>query len=215
MKSLPKLNRRSLLKSAGGITAGAMLAPTAFCANTGQLPKVDIVVVDESIKASELVGSYAQACGIEVIACNDEVAASSENLWFDTLRARCCSSQTPVVAGLTSVHLAFELELFAKDAFYYGAFRGRHTSAHPGQVSHELRMPDVSELSSVMTRKPDNAWPLELASMLFDINDEVRAPKIEKRYTGINSAITIEASLASWVLAPMNRGRGAISVNGR
>jgi hypothetical protein len=73
-------------------------------------------------------------------------------------------------------------------------------------------MPDVLERASVMMQKPNNAWPLELASMLFNISDKIRAPMLEKHYRGASSTMCIDAGLASWVFAPMNRGRGAMNV---
>lgn len=199
------ISRRNFLKTSGAAAAGSMVAPTAMGLSLDQLPKVDLVVVDASSKESSILGLEAKQRGIKVIEFTD-----IETLWYGTLKDICCSAETPVIAGLTDETTAFQIEMLAKDAFYYTAFRGRHT-ARSSEVAHDLRMPELAEKASAMIPHSDAAWPLQLSSILFDISDAVRAPMINKQSAGAVSSSSFEGQLGSWVIAPMNRGRGALS----
>ena len=202
------IDRRKLLKCVSGAAACGLVPTSAFGFSQGNVAAIDVFVVDQTITESRILGEIAKSYGVELV---DFMGV--ETLWYDTLRPLCASESTPVVGGLTNESAAFHVDMLASDVFYYSALLGKHRPQAQGGCMHELTLPGTFRQAAEAINDASTLWPVELANILMQVDGQSKSSRAESYAETAFSELGAGQNLASWVIAPMNRGRrGSITL---
>jgi hypothetical protein len=195
-------SRREFLKV--GLTASALLPVGARASLVGgetRAPALSLykVLYDTRFAASVAFASRAAARGVAVHAMTGDMTS----FWYDDLYHRW--RQEPVaIAGLTAHGALFCLERLAWEQRMRVVYRGEHTAAAGGCVTHRFEGP--AQLAATAAEATvDVGWASALADVVADCPRRREEAGIARSSTMRADAAVPAEPLFSWVIAPVPR----------
>lgn len=173
---------------AGGVAtawAESLLSPAAA-------PQFYKVLFDRESPAAVAFGRRAR--GIQLPAV--EVGREVTSLWYDDLYHRWREGPA-AIAGLTVPHVAFCLEILARDVGMRVMYRGEHSPLGDGRIHHRFKGPaDLLAKTSLL----DADWTHGTAQWVGCC--QATLERTEAEYISVAGHNAIDEPLVSWVIAP-------------
>lgn len=190
-------SRREFLQACAAASAAPLLAggPVAALADTllPVVPSLDFykLLFDREAPAAAAFGRHALALHLPAVAVGRDVTS----LWYDDLYHRW--REGPVaIAGLTVPHVAFCLEILARDVGMRLMYRGEHSPLGGERIRHRLVGPaDLLARSSLLEAN----WTQGTARLLGCCQAAHEHTEVEVTSTAGNHAL--DEQLVSWVIA--------------
>lgn len=191
-------SRREFLQACAVASAVPLLAggPVAALADTllSVVPSLDFykLLFDREAPAAVAFGRNALALHLPAV----EVGRDVTSLWYDDLYHRWRGGPA-AIAGLTVPHVAFCLEILARDVGMRVLYRGEHSPLGGKRIRHRLVGPaDLLARSSLLEAN----WTQGTARLLGCCQAAQEHTEVEFISTAGNHAM--DEQLVSWVIAP-------------
>lgn len=191
-------SRRDFLQASAAAFAVPLLAGGSAAAWADTLlpavPGHDFykVLFDRESPAAAAFGRRAVALQLPAV----EVGREVTSLWYDDLYHRW--EQGPAaIAGLTVPHVAFCLQILARDVGMRVMYRGEHSPLGDGRIRHRLTGP-ADELARAALLDAD--WTQGTAQLVGCCHATPERTEVE--FISAAGHLAIDEPLVSWVLAP-------------
>jgi hypothetical protein len=206
-------SRRNFLQTATATAAVAWLMGAAGRAGPahvlrGAPNRLDFyrVLYDRDHAAASAFGHAAKTAGLRAYGLRTHPSDYDLTaLWYDDLSHRWRQSPTPI-AGMTSAHGAFCMQMLGQDAGMRMVLRAEHIQTRDGHIEHRLSGPRAL-LERAALIDAGSAWPQAAAELIRLI------PAQPSQRTSLTirsaSASGMREPLVSWVIAalpPVGRG---------
>ena len=153
------------------------------------------VLFDRESPAAAAFGRRALALQLPAV----EVGREVTSLWYDDLYPR-WQAGPAAIAGLTVPHVAFCLQMLARDVGMRVMYRGEHLPLADGRIRHRLTGP-ADELTRAALLDAD--WTRGAAWLVSCCQAAPGQTEIE--FTTAAGHAVIDEPLVSWVIAPRPR----------
>lgn len=193
-------SRREFLKV--GLTASALLPVGARANFVGVEARARVVplykvLYDTRFAASVAFASRAAARGVSVHA----MAGDMTSFWYDDLYHR-WRQEPAAIAGLTAHGALFCLERLAWEQRMRVVYRGEHTAAASGCVTHRFEGP--AQLAAAAAEATvDVGWASALADVVAECPRRREEAGVAQSSTIRTDAAVLSEPLFSWVIAPV------------
>jgi len=191
-------SRRDFLQASAAAFAVPLLAGGSVTAWADALqpavPGHDFykVLFDRESPAAVAFGRRAVALQLPAV----EVGREVTSLWYDDLYPRWHAGPA-AIAGLTVPHVAFCLQMLARDVGLRVMYRGEHVPLGDGRIRHRLTGP-ADELARAALLDAD--WTQGTAQLVGCCRASPEHTEVE--FISAASHVAIDEPLVSWVLAP-------------
>lgn len=191
-------SRRDFLHACAVASAVPLLAGGSVAAFSGTLlparPGHDFykVLFDREAPAAAAFGRHAVALHLPAVAVGRDVTS----LWYDDLHHR-WQAGPAAIAGLTLPHVAFCLEILARDVGMRVAYRGEHAPLGEGRIRHRLTG-SADLLAGASLLQAD--WTQATAQRVGCCQAAHEHTEVE--FISAAGHVALEEPLVSWVIAP-------------
>ena len=196
------LTRRTWLKMNAAVLTLPVASRVAAGMASPQLPRLaGTVFFDDRVRDCTVFADYASKAGAATRSVGDDFTARA----YEALK-HALAWESGIIAGLTPEPIAFLLEVMAREADRYQAFRGDHHYSGGKLFGHRFKAPLYVVNGNDPLPGVDGNWTCDLVDILSRFDPAATNSAASTTCSSSDHVPQHDFKLVSWVIAPLPGG---------